>query len=240
VIRVRFDDVWVDYPPVGRRRSTARRQHGLAGVSFALEAGELFGVIGPNGAGKTTLLQTAARIFPPTRGAVEIRGRAASLVDLSAGFHRELTGRENVLLSAVITGLGRRRAHSLLDDIADFSGLDPGVLNEPLWTYSAGMTIRLAFALVSHSEPDVLLVDEVLAVGDESFRRQCLQRMDELRASGCGILLATHDLVLVEDAADRVMLLDRGAIVAQGSPTEMIELHERRSSAEPPPPATRE
>jgi ABC-type polysaccharide/polyol phosphate transport system ATPase subunit len=240
VTALRFDDVWVDYPPVGRRRSTARRQHGLCGVSFALEGGELLAVIGANGAGKTTLLQTAAGVFPPTCGSVEVSGRVTSLVDLSAGFHRELTGRENVLLSAVITGFGRQRARALVDDIAAFSGLEPDVLDDPLWTYSAGMTIRLAFALVSHSEPDVLLVDEVLAVGDESFRRRCLQRMDELRGSGCGIVLATHDLVLVDDAADRVLLLDHGAIVAEGAPEYVIDLHARRSDAEPPPPANRE
>ena len=184
-----------------------------------MDPGHCLGVVGGNGSGKTTLLQVVAGVLRPTRGTVTVRGRVASLVDLSAGFHRDLTGHENVLVGGVLLGLSRKEIRDRYDEIVAFSGLPADALDWPLAAYSAGMGLRLGFSLVVHTAPDVLLVDEVLAVGDAAFQRQCLERVDHLRADGCAVMIVSHDLDLVRHHCQEVAVLDRGEVVTLG-PTE--------------------
>ena len=195
----------------------------------------MLGVIGRNGSGKTTLLQTVAGVILPLRGQVDTQGRVASLVDLSVGFHRELTGQENLMLGGVLLGISRASLRDRYDDIVAFAGLSPETLGSPLRTYSAGMGLRLGFSLVAHSDPGVLLVDEVLAVGDEEFRGQCIDRVNHLRTGGCAVLLISHDLELISHRCDRAITLHRGEIVDAGPPDEVVERYQASGLAEEPP-----
>lgn len=211
---LRIDDLWVTYRT--RSRLGWRRPGGhdaLRGVSLQVQPGTCLGVVGGNGSGKTTLLQTVAGVLQPSRGRIETVGRVASLVDLSAGFHRDLTGHENLIIGGVLLGLERAEVRRRYDEIVAFSGLAPDALDWPLAAYSAGMGLRLGFSLVVHSRPDVLLVDEVLAVGDEAFQHQCLDRIATLQAEGCAIMVVSHDLDLVRTRCDEVAVLDAGELV---------------------------
>lgn len=226
-----FDDVWVGYrrSDVGILRGRrGEPRWGLQGVSFEVAAGECVGVIGANGAGKTTLLQTAAGVLRPHRGAVLTHGRVASIIELTAGFNRELTGRQNLLLQGVLLGLSRAEIRRRYDEIVAFSGLSDEMLASPMRMYSAGMGLRLGFSIVASIEPDVLLVDEVLAVGDDVFQARCDARVADLQARGCAVLLVSHDLDLIAKRSDRAMLLDAGAVVVEGEPSRVLaEYHER-------------
>lgn len=217
--------LWEAYRPRGRlgwRRGEPA--WALRDIDLAVAPGQSLGVVGGNGSGKTTLLQVVAGVLRPTRGRVVVRGRVASLIDLSAGFHRDLTGHENVLVGGVLLGLSRREIRERYDEIVDFSGLPPDALDWPLAAYSAGMGLRLGFSLVAHTQPDVLLVDEVLAVGDAAFQRRCLSRVDQLRASGCAVMIVSHDLDLVREHCEEVAVLARGQLTALG-PTEPSLAH---------------
>ena len=222
---VELDDVWVGFKKRlrrGLRPKTRSQAWGLRGVSLRVAPGELVGVIGPNGSGKTTLLQSIAGVLHPTRGTVRTSGRVSSLIDLTAGFHRELTGRENLAVQAALLGLPTTTVRDRFDEIVAFSGLPEETLDAPLRTYSAGMGLRLGFALVAHAEPDVLVVDEVLAVGDEAFQHRCMRWLDHRRESGTAVVLVTHDLPVVEDHADRVLVLDRGETCFEGGAEEAV------------------
>ena len=193
----------------------------LQDVSLEVAAGEMVGVIGRNGAGKSSLLRLAGGIGRPDRGRIVVDGRLGALIDLGAGFHPELTGRENVYMNGVISGLTRRQVSAILDDIVAFAELED-FIDSPVRTYSSGMQLRLAFAVAVHVQPEVLLVDEVLAVGDLGFKRKCLDRIDELRSQGAAILFVTHDLVQAQQICNRVVWLNKGrsptrsALTAQG------------------------
>lgn len=222
---VELDDVWVGFKKRlrrGLRPKTRSQTWGLRGVSLRVASGELVGVIGPNGSGKTTMLQSVAGVLYPTRGTVRTTGRVSSLIDLTAGFHRELTGRENLAVQSALLGLPSATVRDHFDDIVAFSGLDEETLDAPLRTYSAGMGLRLGFALVAHSAPDVLVVDEVLAVGDEAFQHRCLRWLDARREEGTAVVLVSHDLALVQDHADRVVVLDRGEVCFEGEAEEAV------------------
>jgi ABC-type polysaccharide/polyol phosphate transport system ATPase subunit len=215
--------LWEAYRPRGGRGwRRGEPAWALRDVDLQVERGRCLGVVGGNGSGKTTLLQVIAGVLRPTRGEVAVRGRVASLVDLSAGFHRDLTGHENVLVGGVLLGLSRREVRERYDDIVRFSGLPADALDWPLSAYSAGMGLRLGFSLVVHTQPDVLLVDEVLAVGDAAFQHQCLQRVDELRAAGCAVIIVSHDLELVRDHCQEVGVLSAGELVALGPTDESL------------------
>lgn len=220
---VRAESLWEAYRPRGRfgwRRGEP--QWALQDVDLTIEPGECVGVIGGNGSGKTTLLQVVAGVLRPTRGSVTVAGRVSSLVDLSAGFHRDLTGHENVLVGGVLLGLTRQEVRERYDEIIAFSGLAPEALDWPLAAYSAGMGLRLGFSLVAHTRPDVLLVDEVLAVGDAAFQAQCLQRVEALRAGGCAVVIVSHDMELVLEHCQRVARLDRGRLVGLGPAQDVV------------------
>jgi len=216
-----------------RRRGVATRA--LQGIDLTVPRGGALGVIGGNGSGKTTLLQVVAGVIHPTAGSVTVTGDVASLVDLSAGFHRDLTGNENLLIGGVLLGLSRADVRARRDEVVAFSGLPPEALDWPLSSYSAGMGLRLGFALVVHSDPDVLLVDEVLAVGDDAFQTQCVARVDELRAGGCAVILVSHDMDLVRAHCDEVAVLERGELAMVGAPAEATAYHldRKRTAIEP-------
>ena len=209
----------------------------LRDVDLGVDAGRVLGVIGGNGSGKTTLLQVLAGVIRPSAGEVHTRGRIASLVDLSAGFHRDLTGHENLLIGGVLLGLGRAEVRDRAAEIVAFSGLPAEALNWPLAAYSAGMGLRLGFSLVVHSQPDVLLVDEVLAVGDDRFQRQCVEAVRALQDEGCAVVLVSHDMALVRDHCDEVAVLDAGRVSCLAAPDEAIAHHlaERNRHSEPGP-----
>ena len=204
-----------------RSRASARTIWALRNVSFEVQQGERVGVIGRNGAGKSTLLKLLARITVPTEGRAEIRGRVGSLLEVGTGFHPELSGRDNILLSGAILGMRRAEIRAKVDEIVDFAGVEP-FLDTPVKRYSSGMYLRLAFAVAAHLEPDVMLVDEVLAVGDADFQKKCLGRMEEIGQSGRTVLFVSHSVPSILRLCERVVLLDQGGVVADGKAQAVV------------------
>lgn len=198
-------------------------------VSFAVKHGEALGIIGHNGAGKSTILKLIASITTPTAGQIRIFGRLAALIEVGSGFHPELTGRENVYLSGSILGMRRREITENFERIVDFAGVRQ-FIDTPVKRYSSGMYVRLGFAIAAHLNPAVLLLDEVLAVGDASFQEKCLARIDELRRSGTTIVFISHDLGAVERLCERVILMEKGQIAASGPAAEVIAEYERSAT----------
>ena len=196
----------------------------LEDVTFTVAQGESFGIIGGNGSGKSTLLKCLAGILRATQGTVVVDGRVAALIELGAGFHPEISGRENIYINGAILGMDRKAISSRIDDIISFSGLEE-FIDEPVKNYSSGMYVRLGFAVAIHTDPDVLLVDEVLAVGDEAFGHKCLDKIQELLAAKKTVIMVSHSLDLIEDLADRVMWLDRGTARMVGSPRRVIDAY---------------
>lgn len=192
----------------------------LQDVSFEVRQGEVLGVIGRNGSGKSTLLKVIARVLRPTAGRVWVRGRVAPLLELGGGFHPELTGRENVFLNAALLGHSRREVTERFDRIVDFAELWE-FIDAPLRTYSTGMVARLGFAVATAWEPEVLLIDEVLAVGDQAFQRKCQARLAEFRAAGTTILLVSHSPELIRQMCNRALWLDRGRVRTLGPAGEV-------------------
>lgn len=197
----------------------------LRDVSFQVAPGEALGLIGPNGAGKTTALKILAGITQPTSGRVALQGRVAALIELAAGFHPDLTGRENIYLNGAILGLTRQEINRSFDRIVEFSGLER-FIDTPIKRYSSGMYVRLGFSVAAHVEPDVLLVDEVLAVGDAQFRQKCARRIRELRASGTTIVFVAHNLYLVKSICDRALFFVGGRVQAAGDVVEVVDAYE--------------
>ncbi len=194
----------------------------LRDVSFDVAPGEVLGVVGRNGAGKSTLLKVLSRITPPTRGRAEIRGRVGALLEVGTGFHPELTGRENVYLSGAILGMRRREIARRFDEIVAFAEVDR-YIDTPIKHYSSGMHLRLAFAVAAHLEPEVLLVDEVLAVGDAAFQRKCLGRMRDEAMRGRTVLFVSHNMAAVTQLCSRAIWLDGGRVRLDGSPQDVVQ-----------------
>jgi lipopolysaccharide transport system ATP-binding protein len=190
-------------------------------VSFEVQPGEVVGVIGGNGAGKSTLLKILSRITDPTEGCVAIRGRAASLLEVGTGFHPELTGRENVFLNGAILGMSRKEVETKLEEIVDFSGIDK-FLDTPVKRYSSGMQVRLAFAVAAHLEPEILIVDEVLAVGDAEFQRKCLGKMGDVARGGRTVLFVSHNMGAVRSLCSRCLVMTGGRLVFDGDPSDAV------------------
>ena len=200
----------------------------LKDVSFELARGEALGVIGPNGSGKSTLLKLLAGVSAPTKGRIEVHGRLAALLELGAGFHYELTGEENICLNGAVLGMTRREIAARFDEIVAFAELAE-FISMPVKHYSSGMVARLGFAVAVHSAPEVLLVDEVLSVGDMSFQKKCQERIERLRAEGTALVLVTHSLPLVAQLCERAMLLVEGKVAAQGEPSEVCAAYRARA-----------
>ena len=208
---------------IGRGRRYREDFVALNHVSFEIRAGSTIGLIGANGSGKSTLLKAIGGIIAPSSGEVWGRGRIAALLELGAGFHPDLSGRENVYLNGSILGLSRAEIESRFDDIVEFSGIGE-FIDTQVKFYSSGMYVRLAFAVAVHTDPDILLVDEVLAVGDEAFQRKCLDKIRTFQAEGRTIILVSHDLNQVAQLCDRAVLLDHGNVVFDGDPKAAVSL----------------
>ena len=239
--RVVFDRVWKQFSRGERHDSLrdlipmlVRRAFGRGGgdvddptfwaikdVSFEVGAGEALGIIGRNGAGKSTILKLLTRILKPTRGSSRVIGRAGALIEIAAGFHPDLTGRENIYLQGAIIGMRRAEIAARFDEIVEFAGIER-FIDTPVKRYSSGMNARLGFSIAAHLDPDVLLIDEVLSVGDMAFRERCQARMKRFRDNGVAIVLVSHHLPAVAQLCDRVLLMDQGAAVRLGPPSVVI------------------
>ena len=221
---VEIDGLWAGYRPKTRRGWRNKQiRWALRDVSLDVAPGQIVGVIGANASGKSTLLQCIAGVVRPSRGSLSTHGSVASLVDLSAGFHRELTGKENTLIVGVMSGLTRAGIRERYEAILEFSGLDEQAMDAPMFTYSMGMWLRLGFSLLIYGEPRILLVDEVLAVGDDAFQRKCLQKINEMVETGCCVVLVSHDLNLIRAQCERAALLEMGSLHFLGPAEEAIE-----------------
>ncbi len=194
----------------------------LRDVTLSVRRGEIVGIIGPNGSGKSTLLRILVGISPPTAGKVSIGGRFAALLDLGAGFHPQATGRDNAYLNALFMGLPKREAKEKVPEIIEFSGLQQ-FADQPMRTYSSGMYLRLGFSVAVHVQPEILVIDEVLAVGDANFQEKCFDHFARLKERSTTIVLVTHSVGTLKDFADRAILLDRGRVVRDGDPTEVVD-----------------
>jgi ABC-2 type transport system ATP-binding protein len=203
--RIRIEDFWA-----------------LRGIDLEVHNDEVFGIVGPNGAGKSTLLKVVARVLRPTNGRTRVWGRVAPLLELGAGFDNELTGRENIFLSGTTLGFSKRDLSRRVDHIIEFSELEE-FIDAPLRTYSSGMRARLGFAIATDVKPDVLLLDEVLAVGDAAFRDKCGKRIRGFLGNGTAVLMVSHDPEAIKRLCHRAALLQRGEIVAVGTPAEVLE-----------------
>ncbi|GJG86437.1 ABC transporter ATP-binding protein [Gemmatimonadetes bacterium T265] len=193
----------------------------LHDVSFSVHDGEVLGLVGRNGAGKSTLLKILSRITPPTAGYARVRGRVGSLLEVGTGFHPELSGRDNVFLNGVILGMEREYIRARFDEIVEFAGVG-GLIDTPVKRYSSGMYLRLAFAVAAHLEPDILIVDEVLAVGDAEFQKKCLGKMDDVAKGGRTVLFVSHNLDAIQQLCPRTVLLDGGTVVGDGRTADML------------------
>ena len=205
-----------------RRRKTRGDFWALKDIGFDVEAGKTIGIIGANGAGKSTLLGVLARTMRPTLGSITVRGRVSSLLELGAGFHPDLTGAENIYLNGSILGLSRREIRSKFDQIVSFAELEQ-FINAPVKHYSSGMYVRLGFAVAVEVNPDILLIDEVMAVGDEAFKRKCLGKIAQFKREGKTLLIVSHDLDTITEVSDAVLLLDAGKIVNVGEPGQVVD-----------------
>lgn len=202
--------------------------HALKNVSFSIKDGESVGVIGANGAGKSTLLSLVTRLAPPTTGSVAINGRVAALLELGAGFHPDLTGRENIRLNASLLGFSRKQAGDLYEAIVDFAELHD-FIDEPLRTYSNGMMLRLAFGVAVNLDPQILIIDEVLAVGDQQFQAKCIEKIFEIRNQGKTILCVSHAHGTLQSLCTRALWLDHGQLVMDGPINEVMQAYEGRT-----------
>lgn len=232
---IRLEDVWLRYRvPEDRLRSLKAylinrlgnrpgHQEGwaLSGISLEVSEGEVLGIVGRNGAGKSTLLKVISRVLPPTWGWVRVEGRIAPLLGLGAGFHDDLTGRENVFLASAILGYSRKDVLRRLERIVDFAELQDAI-DRPLRTYSTGMRARLGFAVATDVRPEILILDEVLAVGDEGFQEKCKERINAFKAAGTTVLLVSHQMAIVKSLCTRAVLIEGGKLVATGDPNKVV------------------
>jgi lipopolysaccharide transport system ATP-binding protein len=222
------------YAQVGRVNDRTQRAESdwvwaLKDINFEVRRGEVLGIIGRNGAGKSTLLKILSRVTAPTGGEIRVKGRIASLLEVGTGFHPELTGRENIYLNGSILGMRKKEIDRKLDEIVDFSGC-AAYLDTPVKRYSSGMQVRLAFAVAAHLDPEILIVDEVLAVGDAEFQTKCLGKMREHSAdAGRTILFVTHDLKAIESLCPRALLMDRGTIIQDGATHQVLRTYRREA-----------
>jgi len=218
----------------------AWREHGrrtptwaVNDVSFEVEPGEFFSIIGANGSGKSTLLRVLAGLSKPTSGTVELTGRLSALLELGSGFHPNVSGRENAIINGLLIGMTRAEIESLLPPIVAFAGLQE-FIDQPMRTYSSGMYVRLGFAIAAHMDPEILLVDEVLAVGDAKFQEKCFDHISGLQAQGVTIVMVSHDLGSVERFSSRAALMERGRMIAIGEPRRIVEMHVERLAESSP------
>jgi lipopolysaccharide transport system ATP-binding protein len=221
----------VKAPFRNRQQTRTREFWALNDVSFEVQPGEVVGIIGRNGAGKSTLLKILSRITKPTRGRVEINGRVGSLLEVGTGFHPELTGRENIYLNGSILGMSSREIDGKFDEIVAFAEVEQ-FLDTPVKRYSSGMYVRLAFAVAAHLEPEILVVDEVLAVGDVQFQKKCLGKMSDVGKAGRTVLFVSHNMAALQHLCQKAIIMEKGSIIARGEVDEMIKEYLYRQSTQ--------
>ena len=224
VIHERPDTVRELFSRIFRNRSSFHDFEAVKNVSFEVPSGQTLGLIGRNGSGKSTLLKIIAGVYRPSKGTVTVNGSLAPLIELGAGFHHELTGRENILLNGLLMGYSKREMLERQQSIIDFADIGE-FIDSPVKQYSSGMYMRLAFAVAIEVDPQILVVDEILGVGDIGFQEKCFERIRRFRASGKTILIVTHDMDTVLQNCDRALLLDHGNLIADGSPDETVALY---------------
>ena len=205
-----------------RKRSTVERQHALKDISFEVEKGEFFGILGRNGSGKSTLLKILAEIYIPTTGKVGLNGKLVPFIELGVGFNPELTGRENVYLNGALLGFSKKEIDARYNDIVNFAELHD-FMDQKLKNYSSGMQVRLAFSVATRAEADILLIDEVLAVGDAEFQRKCFDHFRSLKKRGVTVVFVTHDMNAVKEYCDRAILVEGGVITSEGKATSVAK-----------------
>ena len=206
----------------GKRKKDIDEFWALKNISFTVNRGDRIGIIGHNGAGKSTLLKVFSRIIPPTEGEIEIKGRVSSLLEVGTGFNMELTGRENVYLNGSILGMSREEIDRKFNDIVEFSEVGE-FIDTPVKRYSSGMFVKLAFAVSANLDPDILIVDEVLAVGDMKFQEKCLGKMSDVASDGRTVVYVSHSMRTIQQLCNRVIVLDHGQIIERGSHDELLE-----------------
>jgi lipopolysaccharide transport system ATP-binding protein len=216
------------FKSIGKPRREREEFWALRDINFEVPEGQTFGIIGHNGAGKSTLLKILSRVTPPTVGEARMRGRVGALLEVGTGFHPELTGRENVFLNGAILGMRRQEIERKFEQIVEFAGVAQ-FIDTPVKRYSSGMTLRLAFSVAAHLEPEILVIDEVLSVGDLAFQRKCLGRMEEAAGEGRTVLFVSHNLTAVRSLCDRTIMLSEGSIIAEGDPNEVIDQYVLRA-----------
>jgi len=214
-----------------KRQSLKREFWALRGVTFEVPRGEIVGIVGRNGSGKSTLLRILAGVYQPDVGTVAVGGRIGALIDLSAGMHGDLTGEENIYLSGAIIGMGRREVKRLFESITEFSGLEDFIY-QPVKFYSSGMKLRLGFSTTVHMDPDVLLIDEVIAVGDAEFKRKCYNRIQDVMKRGATVILVSHNLVEIGRFCPHTLWLDAGRLLMHGSTNQVLEAYHKRMEEE--------
>jgi lipopolysaccharide transport system ATP-binding protein len=216
---------------LGMKKNAPAPFYAIKNVSFRIHSGETVGVVGVNGAGKSTLLSLVTGLTPPSAGKVEVNGRIAALLELGCGFHPDLTGRENVILNASLLGFKRKQAMDLYEVIVDFAELQD-FMEEPLRTYSSGMYLRLAFAVAVNLDPEILIVDEVLAVGDRAFQEKCVDKIFEIKQQGKTILAVSHAAGTIQHLCDRALWLDHGELIMDGNCKEVLQAYEGHVTTE--------
>lgn len=225
VIQERHDTLREAFAKITQRRITYHEFDAVNHVSFQISKGEVVGIIGRNGSGKSTILKLVAGVYAPTSGRVAVHGSIAPLIELGAGFHHELTGRENILLNGLLLGLSRRQVQERETRIIEFAELGE-FIDSPVKQYSSGMYMRLAFSVATEVDPDILIIDEILGVGDAGFREKCFQRIRQFRESGKTILMVSHDMGTLRSFCTHLLLIHQGKLVEEGHPEEVIRRYE--------------
>ena len=230
VIHERPDTLREVFSKFLRRDSNIHNFEAVRDVSVGIPQGEVVGLVGHNGSGKSTLLKIIAGVFRPSRGSVQLKGRVAPLIELGAGFHPELTGRENILLNGLLMGYSKAEMQEREENIIDFAGIGE-FIDSPVKQYSSGMYMRLAFSVATEINPEILVIDEILSVGDAEFQERSLERIENFRRSGVTILMVSHNLNIIARHCDRALLLDHGQLVADGHPRDVLPIY--RSDVDP-------
>jgi ABC-type polysaccharide/polyol phosphate transport system ATPase subunit len=230
VIRERPDTLRELFTKFFRQENNVHEFEAIRNVSFNISKGEMVGIIGRNGSGKSTLLKVISGVYKPSGGLVQVHGTIAPLLELGAGFHHELTGRENIVINGLLMGFSKREMEEREQSIIDFADIGE-FIDVPVKQYSSGMYMRLAFAVATEVDPDILAVDEILAVGDTAFRQKCFDRLQRFRAANKTILFVTHSMQQIAEYCDRAILLDKGQLLFDGTPQQAVELHNMTSNA---------
>jgi ABC-type polysaccharide/polyol phosphate transport system ATPase subunit len=225
VIRERPDTLREAFAHLFRNRTSYYSFEALRGISFSIRDGEVVGILGRNGSGKSTMLKIIAGVYRPTAGVVKVSGKVAALIELGSGFHPDLTGRENIVLNGLLLGLSKREIQAREEQIVDFADLGE-FIDSPLKQYSTGMYVRLGFAIATEVDPDVLLMDEILAVGDAPFQRKCLARVEEFRDRGKTIVFVSHSMGAVRQYCQRALLIQDGLLIADGPVDQVVDYYE--------------